>query len=47
MHQLQKLAPTAYEPVSGSADELAVLVRDDSAKYERLAKELKHQAEFR
>jgi tripartite-type tricarboxylate transporter receptor subunit TctC len=36
----EKLAPTAYEPVGGSADELAVLVRDDSAKYERLAKEL-------
>src|SRR6516225_398954 len=26
----EKLAPTAYEPVGGSADELAVLVRDDS-----------------
>jgi tripartite-type tricarboxylate transporter receptor subunit TctC len=36
----EKLAPTAYEPVGGNADELAVLVRDDSAKYERLAKEL-------
>jgi tripartite-type tricarboxylate transporter receptor subunit TctC len=36
----EKLAPTAYEPVGGSAEELAVLVRDDSAKYERLAKEL-------
>ena len=36
----EKLAPTAYEPVGGSADELAVLVRDDSTKYERLAREL-------
>ena len=36
----EKLAPTAYEPVGGSAEELSVLVRDDSAKYERLAKEL-------
>jgi tripartite-type tricarboxylate transporter receptor subunit TctC len=36
----EKLAPTAYEPVGGSAEELAVLVRDDSAKYARLAKEL-------
>ena len=36
----EKVAPTGYEPIGGSAEELAVLVRDDSAKYERLAKEL-------
>jgi tripartite-type tricarboxylate transporter receptor subunit TctC len=36
----EKLAPTAYEPVGGSAEEMAALVRDDSAKYERLAREL-------
>jgi tripartite-type tricarboxylate transporter receptor subunit TctC len=36
----EKLAPTGYEPVGGSAEQLAVLVRDDSAKYERLAREL-------
>jgi tripartite-type tricarboxylate transporter receptor subunit TctC len=37
----EKLAPTAYDPVGGSAEQMAVLVRDDSAKYERLARELK------
>jgi tripartite-type tricarboxylate transporter receptor subunit TctC len=36
----EKIAPTAYEPVGGSAEDMAVLVREDSAKYERLAKEL-------
>jgi tripartite-type tricarboxylate transporter receptor subunit TctC len=36
----EKLLPTAYEPVGGSADDMAVLFREDSAKYERLAKEL-------
>ena len=36
----EKLAPTGYEPVGGSADEMATVFRDDSAKYERLAKEL-------
>jgi tripartite-type tricarboxylate transporter receptor subunit TctC len=36
----EKLAPTGYEPVGGSAEQLAALVRDDSAKYERLAREL-------
>ena len=36
----EKLAPTAYDPVGGSAEELAALVLSDSAKYERLVKEL-------
>jgi tripartite-type tricarboxylate transporter receptor subunit TctC len=36
----EKLAPTAYEPVGGSADEMAILFREDSAKYASLAKEL-------
>jgi tripartite-type tricarboxylate transporter receptor subunit TctC len=36
----EKIAPTGYEPVGGRAEQLAMLVRDDSAKYERLAKEL-------
>jgi tripartite-type tricarboxylate transporter receptor subunit TctC len=36
----EKLAPTAYDPVGGSAEELAALVLNDSAKYERLVKEL-------
>ena len=37
----EKLAPTAYDPVGGSAEQLAALVREDSAKYKRLARELK------
>jgi hypothetical protein len=37
----EKLAPTGYEPVGGSAEELAAVVLEDSAKYERLARELK------
>jgi hypothetical protein len=37
----EKLAPTAYDPVGGSAEEMAALFREDSAKYERLANELK------
>ena len=36
----EKMAPTAYEPVGGSAEEMAALFREDSAKYARLAKEL-------
>ena len=37
----EKLAQTAYEPVGGSAEELAAVFLEDSAKYERLARELK------
>jgi len=37
----QKLLDGAYDTVGDSADQLAELVRDDSAKYARLARELK------
>src|SRR5215469_6817117 len=36
----EKLAPTAYDPVGSNAEQLAALVRDDTAKYKRLAREL-------
>jgi tripartite-type tricarboxylate transporter receptor subunit TctC len=36
---------TATEPVGGSADQFARVVQADSAKYERLAKELKIKIE--
>jgi tripartite-type tricarboxylate transporter receptor subunit TctC len=37
----QKLMDAAYDSVGGDADQLATLVRDDSAKYARLARDLK------
>ena len=37
----QKLLDGAYDTVGGNAEQLATLVREDSAKYARLARELK------
>jgi tripartite-type tricarboxylate transporter receptor subunit TctC len=37
----EKLLQSAYDPVGGSADQLAALLRDDSEKYARLAREFK------
>ena len=41
----EKLLQAAYDPVGGSPEQMAVLVREDSAKYARLARELKIKAE--
>ena len=39
------LPDSALEPVGGSAEAFARLVRDDFAKYERLVRELKIKAQ--
>jgi len=41
----QKLLEASYEPVGGSAEQLAALVREDSDKYARLARELNIRAD--
>ena len=41
----QKLLQAAYEPVGGTSEQLALLVQEDSAKYARLARELKIKLE--
>jgi len=41
----QKLLESTYEPVGGSAEQLAALVREDADKYARLARELNIRAD--
>ena len=41
----QSLLEAGTEPVGGSADQFAHIIRQDSEKYERLAKELRIKAE--
>jgi tripartite-type tricarboxylate transporter receptor subunit TctC len=41
----EKLLQSAYDPVGGSAEQLAALLRDDSDKYARLARDLKIKAD--
>src|SRR5207248_16679 len=41
----EKLLQATFEPVGGSAEQLAALVREDSDKYARLARELNIKAE--
>jgi tripartite-type tricarboxylate transporter receptor subunit TctC len=42
---VKSFADSALEPIGGSADAFARLVRDDFAKYERLVRELKIKAQ--